>query len=272
MGSRDNPGVLAQDLSLGGNDNPVRVNPQADQPVGEGSRYAVTVAFKVNQAGRRYPLGVVDEAVEGPAWRHQAGHLAGPDIGDRARQATMRDMPPLRDAALLEPGIERVQIGEAGQRLPQPAPGILYVLLDLSLLPARGRIAELRREQVVARHRGKPGVDLPGLARSDPVDRGLHVVEDPAPRHTAQDPERLGQRIEQHLVGLEEVSAHDECPAVRQLGMRNLQPGALTAEDRPVLAPVELEGLARRKHQRHEGATTAGLLLVLPIQIGRAHV
>jgi hypothetical protein len=55
----------------------------------------------------------------------------------------------------------------------------------------------------MARHRGEARIDLPRFARTDPIDRGLHVIEDPALGHTAQHPERLGQRIEQHLVGLE---------------------------------------------------------------------
>jgi hypothetical protein len=71
--------------------------------------------------------------------------------------------------------------------------------------------------------------------------------------------------IEQHLVRLQRIGPHDERPAVRQLEVRHLQLGALTADDRPVLAPVELEGLAWLEHQRHEGAAPAGLLLPLPI-------
>ena len=56
-------------------------------------------------------------------------------IRDGAGQHTVLDLLPLFDAALLEPAIERVQIREAGQRLPQPAPRVLDVLLDLPLLP-----------------------------------------------------------------------------------------------------------------------------------------
>ena len=53
--------------------------------------------------------------------------------------------------------------------------------------------------------------------------------------------------IKRHLVGLQQIGAHDERPAVRQLGVSHLQLGALTAQKCPILAPVELEGLARRK-------------------------
>src|SRR4051794_18236103 len=75
----------------------------------------------------------------------------------------------------------------------------------------------------MAGHRREPGIDLPRLARPDAVDRGLHVVEDPAPRHPAQNTERLGQSVKQHLVGLQQIAPNDERPAVRQLGVGHLQ-------------------------------------------------
>jgi len=37
---------------------------------------------------------------------------------------------------------------------------------------------------------------------------------------------------------------------VRQLGVRHLQLGPLAGQNRPVLAPLKLEGFASRKHQR----------------------
>jgi len=36
MGAFDDPGMLAQNLPLGGDDDPLRVDPQAHRPVGEG--------------------------------------------------------------------------------------------------------------------------------------------------------------------------------------------------------------------------------------------
>ncbi len=59
--------------------------------------------------------------------------------------------------------------------------------------------------------------------------------------------------IEQHLVALLPVRTQHEGPAVAELELRDLQLHLLTADPYPVFAPVELEGLAGRKHQRHEG-------------------
>ena len=170
----------------------------------------------------------------------------------------MRDLAPALDAARLEPRVERGQIREARHGLPDLAPGILHVFLDLPFLPTRGRAAERRLEQVMAGHGGEARVDLPHLARADAVDRGPHVVEDAAARNPAQHAERFGQGVEQHLVGLQPVGPDDEGPAVRQLGVRRLQLDPLAVDHRPVLAPVELERFAGLENERHEHAAPGG--------------
>ena len=100
--------------------------------------------------------------------------------------------------------------------------GVLDVLLDLPLLPAGGRVAELGVEQIVARHGGKACIDLPRLAGADTVHSGLHVVVDAALRHAAQHPKRVLMGIEQHFVGLQRIGAQDKGTAVRQLEVRDL--------------------------------------------------
>jgi hypothetical protein len=79
---------------------------------------------------------VLDKAIKGPPQRHQARHFLRPDVSDGARKATMHDLTPQRDTALLEPDVERIEVGEARHWLPQPMSGILDVLLDLTLLPS----------------------------------------------------------------------------------------------------------------------------------------
>lgn len=60
--------------------------------------------------------------------------------------------------------------------------------------------------------------------------------------------------IEQHLMGLQQIGPDQEGSAVRQLDVGDLQFGALAAEDCIILAPIELERLARPEGQRNEGA------------------
>ena len=70
MRSINPPFMLAQELPLGRNDKPVRVDTEADGPVRERRRDAVTVALEVDQAGWRDPLALLDEPVEGGRHRH----------------------------------------------------------------------------------------------------------------------------------------------------------------------------------------------------------
>src|SRR3954464_2428217 len=102
-------------------------------------------------------------------------------------------------------------------------PRVLHVLLDLTLLPAGGWIAEVGVQQVVAGHGRETCVDLARLANANPVDSGAHVIVDAAPRYATENPERLAMGVEQHLVRLQEIGADNERAAITKLGMRGLQ-------------------------------------------------
>src|SRR5574343_997404 len=79
----DHPGMLGDDLALGGYDQMVRIDAQAHGAVGEGGRDAIAVALKVDEAGRRHPLGMFDETIES-RWRgHKAGAFLLPSFGYR---------------------------------------------------------------------------------------------------------------------------------------------------------------------------------------------
>src|SRR5690348_11127045 len=88
----DDPPVLTYDLALCDHQEAVGIDAQADGAVGEGCRHAVAVALQVDEAGRGDPLAILNEAVERPSHRHQARHLIGPGIGDRAKLNTMWDI------------------------------------------------------------------------------------------------------------------------------------------------------------------------------------
>jgi hypothetical protein len=62
---------------------------------------------------------------------------------------------------------------------------------------------------------------------------------------------------------LQWIGSDDEGPAVAELAMRNLQLGPGAADDSKILAPVELEGFAQPKRQRHEGAPARSPLNLL---------
>ena len=264
VGSLDDPWMFAQDPPLGGHDDALGIDPHADRTVGERRRHAVAIALQVDEAGRRDAFGVFDEPVERTAKPHQLLHFLAPGVGDRAWLRGVRDLGPQLPASRLQPVIQRRQRGKARHRLPEPMTRILHVLLDLPLLPAGGRIAELGLEQEVADHGREAGVDLTLLAPPDLVDGGAHVVVDAAPRHAAQNAEGVVVGVEQHLMGLLRISPENEGAAVGELEVGDLQLGPLTRDDRPVLRPVELERLAGQERERHECAPTGGLLLPMP--------
>lgn len=126
---------------------------------------------------------------------------------------------------------------------------ILDVLLDLSLLPARRRIAELRFVEIVAGQRHEADFDIAFLAATDLVDSCAHIVVDAALWHTAQNAEGMVVGVEQHLVRLQKVGPNDEGAAVAELRMGHLQLGTLVPDDRPVFRPVEREGFSNAVHQ-----------------------
>jgi len=250
------PGLIARRIDLSAN----ALSLEQLEEARVGGRHAVAVALEVHQAGGRDTLGVLDETIEGPGHRHEQRTLLRPDFGDGARQLAVGDLAPQRLAALLQPAVEQRQRGKRRHGLPQSVPRITHVLLDLALLPAGGRVAELGLEQVVTDHGAEARVDVSLLAAAYLVHGRLHVVVDAPSRYAAEHLEGSVVRVEQHLVGLQQIGAHDERAAVAELEVRHLQLGALAGDDSPVLAPVELECLARAEGQRHEGAASGGLL------------
>ena len=147
---------------------------------------------------------------------------------------------------------------------PKPMAGILDVLLDLPLLPAGSRIAELRLEQKVADHGWSSARDLALSSAADLVDGSSHIVVNAPARHAPQDAEGVVVGVEQHLVSLLRIGAENEGAAVGELDVSDLQFGPLAGDDRPIFRPVELERLARQKRKRHEHAADARLLFLLP--------
>jgi hypothetical protein len=96
-------------------------------------------------------------------------------------------------------------------------------------------------------------VDITLLAASNTIHGCLHVIINAAPGDTTEHAEGMPVGIEQHLVRLQRISPHQECPTVRQLGVCNLQFDAFATNRGPVFAPVELECFTRctAAHAKH---------------------
>ena len=66
----------------------------------------------------------------------------------------------------------------------------------------------------MVRHREEADVDLPLLAAADTIYRCPHIVIDATIGNAAKYPEPVPVRVKQHLVGLQQISAQQEGPAV----------------------------------------------------------
>jgi hypothetical protein len=265
MRAIDDAAMLADDHALRRDNDAIGIDPKAHGPIGKGCRDAVAIALQMNEAGRGDPLGVFDKAVEGRDAGIRARTFLGPDIGDGAAHLPCGVCAKNSLHRVFQPVVQGGQRWKARHGLPEPMTRILDVLLDLSLLPARCRIAELGFEEVVAGHGHEADVDVALLAASDLVDRGLHVVVDAAPGNAAEDPEGMIVGVEQHLVRLQEIGPHDEGPAVAQLVCATCS----LVRSLPMIAQSSdqsnWKASPRFERQRHEGPAPCRLQLPLPI-------
>src|SRR5690606_5896601 len=205
------------------------------------------------------------EAVEWPRNWHQSWRFLSPYVGDGAAHLAVWGLCPEGLASKLKPVVQGLKGWKARNRLKEPMTCILNVLLDLALLPAGRGIAKFGLEEVVAGHRHEADGDVALLATAHLVDCRAHVVVDATARNAAKHAEGMIVGVEQHLMGLEEIGTDDKGPAVAKLRMRHLQLGALIADDRPVLRPVELEGFSGLESQRHECPASCRLSPSLPV-------
>ena len=63
------------------------------------------------------------------------------------------------------------------------------------------------------------------------------------------------------------IGPQNEGAAMGELDVGDLQFGALTRDDRPILRPIELKRLAGGESQRHEDAPARGSLFALPSRL-----
>lgn len=71
--------------------------------------------------------------------------------------------------------------------------------------------------------------------------------------------------IKQHLMRLQWIGPHQECPAVRELCMGNLQLDPFSTDSGPIFAPVKLERFAGLEYQWHKCAAPCRLLGTMSI-------
>lgn len=158
------------------------------------------------------------------------------------------------DAPILEPGIQLGKGLELRPRHKEPPPEHAHLVLDLPLLPTRGRGTGDRLDQIVPAHLFEPAIVGADLADEDRVHRRVHVVVDAPRTGAAEEGECPIVGVKHHLLRLAWVSPNERHPAVAEADMGDLDRHGHAVEDHDLMAPGELVGLAGIKAQRNIGA------------------
>ena len=216
---------------------------------------AVAVALEVHETRLGDPCRVLRIAIEGYWHRSQRRAFLLPDLDDLASRL-LRMVPFTRQlqAARREVRVEFGQIRAAYLRGEEPLPHIADLVLDLALLPPRGRGAGGRIDKVMIAHHQEAPIVSALLAGEDRIHCGLQVVVDSPARYAAKELEGAGVRIEHHLLALARISDEEKYAAVAQSQVRELDDLIDAAELDVLVAEVELVRLARRKILWDKGA------------------
>ena len=157
------------------------------------------------------------------------------------------------DAFVDQPGVQFVVGLEPQPRREEALAHQADLVLDLALLPARGRRAGDRIHQMMRAHLQEAAIVLPVLADEDRLHRRLHVVVDAARAGALEQREGALVGVEHHLLRLARIGANEHHAAVAQAHVRDLHGHRHAAQHDDLVAPVELVGFARRERQRHIG-------------------
>jgi len=80
----------------------------------------------------------------------------------------------------------------------------------------------------------------------------------------------MGVGVEQHLVGLQRVGPNQESATAAQFCVCDLQLHPFAVDDRPVFAPVELEGFTGPERQGNKSPAANRVLLTLAVLLPRS--
>ena len=243
----DDPPVLADHDAVG-------IGMDFDRTPDRAGGHRVFVVVEAHQAGLRDRCRHRMEAVEPARIGNELRPLRLEHLPDRLLgQLRMAMRLGVGDALVEQPGIQLVVALEPQPRREEALTHQPDLVLDLALLPARGRRAGDRIDQVVAAHLQEAAIVEAILADEDRLHRRLHVVVDAAPAGALEQRERPVVGVKHHLLRLARIGPHEQHPAVAEPDMGGLHDHRHAAQQDDFVAPVELVGFSRRKAQRDIG-------------------
>src|SRR5215471_10871261 len=242
----NNPAVLADD-------DAIRIGVNFNWPPDRARSYRVFVIIEAHQAGlgdrRWHRVEAVEAARIGNELRPLGlEHLPNCQLGQFRMMMRFR----VGDAFIEQPGVHLV-IGLEPQ--PWCKEALTHkpdLVLDLTLLPTRGRGAGDRLHQIMAAHLQETPIVEPVLADEDRLHRGLHVVVDAASTRPLEQREGAVVSIEHHLLRLARIT-----PDTRHYELPSSMGGESSEAWRAVLEDLIKRGLQRPQFLIVDGA--AGL-------------
>ena len=279
--------VLGDDPPVLANDDVIGVGLELDRPpdgarvhrimvVVEAQSVACARAKLACEAQFRHRRRRAVEPVEAAAILDQLRPLLFEDLPDRAFALLGMGVRPGPGQTFVEkPGVEVVIALEPQSRRKKPLANEANLVLDLPLLPARGRGAGHRFDQVMRAHLEKAAIVLPVLTDEDRLHRRLHttnakhlsgVVVDAALADALEECESPIMGVEHHLLRLARIGAHEHHPAVAEANVGDLHRRRHAVQRDELMAPIKLIGLTRRKAQWNVRRRRRARMLLAPAQ------
>ena len=245
--------VLANHNTILFDDDAVRIRMHIDRAANSTRLDRVFVAVKAHEAGLGDGRTRRMEAVEDATIGHQQRPFGLEHLEHRpVLLLRVRLLLGIGDAFVQQPAVEILKALEGRAWCKEALPDNADLVLDLTFFPASGRCARCWFNQVMAHHLLKAPVELALLANEHGVHCRLHVVVDTPSGGAPEERERPFMRVKHHLLSLAQIGPDEQHPAMAQPHLRQLYRYRHAVEDRYLVAPVELEGLASGKAQRHE--------------------
>jgi hypothetical protein len=216
-------GMFTDDHAILPNDDPLGIGMHLDGPPDRSRQDGILVVVEPHGAGLRHRSWDTVEPVEGTNIGHEMRPLGLEHLPDcLVALFGMAVRLGIGHALVQEPGVQLIQASDPQAWREEPFPDQPDLVLDLTLLPARGRGAGGRLDKKVAAHLQEPTIVMPFLAGEDRLDGCLHVVIDAPRAGTLEEGEGPVMRIEHHLLALAHIGPGKHHPAVAKPDMRHL--------------------------------------------------
>jgi hypothetical protein len=127
------------------------------------------------------------------------------------------------------------------------------LVFDLPFLPASGRRAGHRLDEIMAAHLRKTAIEEPVLADEDRLNGRFHIIVNATTAGAFEKGEGVVMRVEDHLLGLARIGTHKRHAAVAEPHVRDFYGHCRAIEHDDLMTPIELVGFARSKREGHIG-------------------